>query len=190
MNKKNSVKKTNGDYPHDILNECRDIFERGSEIGFWEALRVCNNTRTPHPQWVADTIRDHAKGKPLKKQNGCPPRTNVMRDFWIYTSVTFWRENYGVTPTRAFKMVQDELREGLNMKPDQSPMTIDAIRAAYRKGEEISNNRLSPKYYISTYGTLPVTSLSPGSGYESTTEEERNFPHLVLRNKVKRQRLN
>jgi hypothetical protein len=42
MNKNNGA---NDDYPHDILNDCRDIFERGDEIGFWEALRVCNDTR-------------------------------------------------------------------------------------------------------------------------------------------------
>jgi hypothetical protein len=145
--------KTDHDHPHDILNECRDIFEHGDEIGFWEALRVCNDTRTLHPQWVAEAIQDHAKGKPLKKQNGCPSRANLMRDSWIYTSVNYWRENHGVTQTRAFKMVQDELREGLNMKPDQSPMTLEAIKAAYRKGEKISNNR--SKYYISTFDELP-----------------------------------
>jgi hypothetical protein len=153
MSKNNGA---NDDYPHDILNECRDVFKHGDEIGFWEALRVCNDTRTPHPQWVANAIRDQAKGKPFKKQNGCPSRKNLLRDFWIYRNVNSLREDYhGITQTRAFKIVQDELREMLNMKPDQTPMTLEAIKAAYRKGEKISRNRSNPKYYISTYDELP-----------------------------------
>jgi hypothetical protein len=52
-------------------------------------------------------------------------------------------------------MIQDELRGMLNMKPDQSPMTLEAIKAAYRKGEKISKNRSNPKYYISTFDELP-----------------------------------
>jgi hypothetical protein len=131
------------------LSEFKLAYDGGNSRGLWEAIVFCNDTRTPQPEWVRDTLIGLINGRTLKRKNGRP--SDWIDDLQIFYEVEYWRQQRIVSgkvkKTKGFSKLQ--AFEMIRQKKGWTKESIGTIREKYERAREAMTR--DPKPFVSPF---------------------------------------
>lgn len=127
------------------LRYCKNAFDEGTELGLWDALLFCHDTKEPLPKWLIEALVNYAKRKYGKsKWRG---QRQILDDHIAFKEVEYYlkcsyRTKGGkvkrFTLRGACRRVAMDNSRNRNVKTprDLAPEAIQNVRRAYERGRK------------------------------------------------------